>query len=303
MAKKYVRGCKIKRSLGDTIFDYVNVVLMFIVMFAMLAPMIHVVSVSFSSGEEVMKGGLFLWPRGFNTLAYQKVFQDDLIWKSYLNTILYTAAHTVLTIVITGLTAYPLSVAEFPLKKFVTVFITITMFIGGGTIPTYLLMKELHLINNRLVMIIPGALSAYNVILFRTFFQGIDKSMRESAVLDGAGQVRILFQIYVPLSKAIISSVALFTIVGKWNDWYSALIYLNEEKKYPVQMILRKILFNSRAFEGMDPSVMAMLRNNEITPANIQMATIVVVIFPIICIYPFIQKHFAKGVMIGGIKG
>lgn len=303
MAKKYVPKHKIKKSLGDTIFDAVNVVLMLIVMFAMLAPMIHVVSVSFSSGEEVMKGGLFLWPRGFNTLAYKKVFQDDLIVKSYLNTIIYTAAHTVLTIVMTGLSAYPLSVEDFPLKKFVTVFFTITMFISGGTIPTYLLMKDLHLINNRLVMIIPGVLGAYNVILFRTFFQGIDKSLRESAILDGAGEVQILFKIYAPLSKAIISSVALFTIVGKWNDWYNALIYLNEEAKYPVQMILRKILFNSTAFQGMDPSVMALLRNNEITPTNIQMATIVVIIFPIICIYPFIQKHFAKGVMIGGVKG
>ena len=127
--------------------------------------------------------------------------------------------------------------------------------------------------------------------------------MRESARIDGAGEFRILIQIIMPLSKAIIAAVSLFTIVGKWNDWYSALIYLNSEKYYPVQMILRKILFNTTVFNNMDPSVMQMFRNNTITPANIQMATIVIIMLPIMCIYPFIQKYFATGVMVGGVKG
>ncbi len=184
-----------------------------------------------------------------------------------------------------------------------TVYLTLTMFISGGTIPTYLLMKSLHLINNPMVMFIPFIVGAYNVILFRTFFSGIDSGIRESARIDGASEFRILFQIILPLSKAILATVGLFTLVGKWNDWFSALIYLTEEKYYPVQMILRKILFNSRAFVGMDADVMRMFRDNTIQPVNIQMATIVVVTLPIVCIYPFIQKYFAKGVMIGSIKG
>lgn len=179
----------------------------------------------------------------------------------------------------------------------------ITMFFSGGAIPTYLLMKELHLINNPLVMILPFTVTGYNLILFRTFFSGIDPCMRESAKIDGAGEFRILLQVIMPLSKAIIATVSLFTFVGKWNDWYSALIYLNEEKYYPVQMILRKVLFNSSAFANMDPAIMQMFRNNEITAANIQMATIVVIMLPIMCIYPFLQKYFAAGVMVGGVKG
>ncbi len=297
------RKKKIKKGLGDWIFDSVNVLIMLVVIAVMIVPIIHVVSVSFSIGSEVQKGGLFLWPHGFTLEGYKKVLQDKLIVRSYINSIVYSVGYTVLTVVLTALTAYPLSIKEFPLKKPITIFVMITMFFSGGAIPTYLLMKELHLINNPLVMILPFTVTGYNLILFRTFFSGIDSSMRDSARIDGAGEFRILFQIMMPLSKAIIATVSLFTFVGKWNDWYNALIYLNEEKYYPVQMILRKVLFNSTAFAQMDPSVMQMFRNNEITSANIQMATIVVIMLPIMCIYPFLQKYFAAGVMVGGVKG
>lgn len=294
---------KIKVSISDRIFNIINILIMLIVAAIMLIPIIHVVSVSFSIGSEVQKGGLFLWPRGFTLEGYKKVLQDDMIVRTYINTIVYTITHTILVVVLTALTAYPLSIKEFPLRKGITVFVLITMFVSGGAIPTYLLMKELHLIDNPLVMVLPFVVTGYNLILFRTFFLGIDPCMRESAKIDGAGEFRILFQIIMPLSKAIIATVALFTLVGKWNDWYSALIYLNSEKYYPVQMILRKILFNSSAFSNMDPSVMQMFRNNTITSANIQMATIVVIMLPIMCIYPFIQKYFATGIMLGGVKG
>ena len=298
-----VRKKKMKISLSDRIFNIINVCIMLVISAIMLAPVIHVVCVSFSVGSEIQKGGLFLWPHGFTLEGYKKVMQDDMILRSYLNTIIYAIAHTVLVIVLTALTAYPLTIKEFPLRKGITIFITITMFFSGGAIPTYLLMKEIHLINNPLVMVVPFVVTAYNLILFRTFLEGIDPCMRESARIDGAGEFRILIQIIMPLSKAIIAAVSLFTIVGKWNDWYSALIYLNSEKYYPVQMILRKILFNTTVFNNMDPSVMQMFRNNTITPANIQMATIVIIMLPIMCIYPFIQKYFATGVMVGGVKG
>ena len=283
-----VKKKRMKVSFSDRIFNLINICIMLVISAIMLAPVIHVVCVSFSVGSEIQKGGLFLWPHGFTLEGYKKVMQDGMILRSYLNTIIYAISHTALVIILTALTAYPL---------------TITMFFSGGAIPTYLLMKEIHLINNPLVMIIPFVVTAYNLILFRTFFEGIDPCMRESARIDGAGEFRILIQIIMPLSKAIIAAVSLFTIVGKWNDWYSALIYLNSEKYYPVQMILRKILFNTTVFNNMDPSVMQMFRNNTITPANIQMATIVIIMLPIMCIYPFIQKYFATGVMLGGVKG
>lgn len=294
---------KIKKGISDHIFDIINVLIMLLLAVVMIVPMLHVVSVSLSKGEESLRSGLFLYPRGLNFRAYEKVFEDKLIVISYLNTIFYTVSHTILVLLFTSLTAYPLSIPSFRLKKFVTIFLTITMFISGGTIPTYLLMQNLHLINNRLVMIIPFVVGAYNVILFRTFFSGIDSGIRESARMDGASEFRILFQIILPLSKAILATIGLFTIVGKWNDWFSALIYLTEEAKYPLQMILRKILFNASAFTGMDPSIMQMFRENTITPKNIQMATIIVITLPILCIYPFMQKYFAKGVFVGSIKG
>lgn len=293
----------IKRTVSDRVFDSINILIMLLIIATMLIPIIHVVSVSFSIGSEVQKGGLFLWPRGFTLEGYKKVFQDKMIVRSYINSIVYSVGHTILVVILTALTAYPLSIRDFPLKKGVTIFVMITMFFSGGAIPTYLLMKELHLINNPLVMILPFTVTGYNLILFRTFFSGIDPCMRESAKIDGAGEFRILLQVIMPLSKAIIATVSLFTFVGKWNDWYSALIYLNEEKYYPVQMILRKVLFNSSAFANMDPAIMQMFRNNEITAANIQMATIVVIMLPIMCIYPFLQKYFAAGVMVGGVKG
>lgn len=294
---------KIRRTFGDIVFDSFNIFLMIALMVIMVVPILHVVSVSFSEGPEVLKGGLFLYPKGFNFTAYEKVLADDLIGVTYLNTILYTVSHTFLVLLLTSMTAYPLSIKTFKFKKPVTIFLAITMFIGGGMIPTYLLMRDLGLINNRLVMIIPFCVGAYNVILFKTFFGGIDSGIRESAKIDGASDIRILFQIILPLSKAILATIGLFTIVAKWNEWFPALIYLNEESKYPVQMVLRKILFNSRAMQDMDKSVMALIQGNEITPQNIQMATIVVITLPIMCIYPFIQKHFAKGVMIGSLKG
>ena len=166
-----VRKKKMKISLSDRIFNIINVCIMLVISAIMLAPVIHVVCVSFSVGSEIQKGGLFLWPHGFTLEGYKKVMQDDMILRSYLNTIIYAIAHTVLVIVLTALTAYPLTIKEFPLRKGITIFITITMFFSGGAIPTYLLMKEIHLINNPLVMVVPFVVTAYNLILFRTFFE------------------------------------------------------------------------------------------------------------------------------------
>lgn len=295
---------KIKKSRGDRIFDVCNILFMCLVMAVMLLPMLHVVSISFSDSKEAMKGGLLLFPRKFSLEAYQFVFKEPAIYKSYLNTIMYAVGGTICTLLITSLTAYPLSISDFCLKKFVTVFLTITMFIGGGMIPTYITIKNLGLIDNRLVMIIPGCVGAYNVILFRTFFQGLPSSLREAARIDGAGEYRILFSMVLPLSKPILATVGLFTMVGKWNEWFSAMLYLNDAGKHPVQMILRQMLFTIQGAKTInDPRIQEMLRQNAGLSSCIKMATIVVIMFPIICIYPFIQKYFVKGVFVGTIKG
>lgn len=295
---------KIKKTRGEQIFDVVNVIIMALVAAVMILPMIHVFSVSFSEGSESLKGGFFFYPHGFNLNGYETVFKDPMLLRSYGNTIIYVIGNTVCTLFFTSLTAYPLSVPGFRLKVPVTIFLTITMFISGGTIPTYMLMRKLHLINTVWVMIVPFCVGAYNVILFRTFFAGIPAALREAAIIDGASEFTVLFKMIFPLSKAIFATIGLFTLVGKWNDWFSALIYLNNESMYPLQMILRKILFNTDlSMKELDPATRAMFINNEVTAQNIKMAAIVITTVPILCIYPFIQKYFVKGVFIGTIKG
>lgn len=297
------KSTRIKKTPGEQVFDVANVLFMIAVSAIMILPMLHVFSVSFSDGAESIKGGFFFYPRGFNLKGYETVFKDPLLLRSYGNTIFYAIAGTVVTLFFTALTAYPLSVQGFRLKMPVTIFLTITMFISGGMIPTYMLMKNLHLINNIWVMVIPFCVGAYNVILFRTFFQGIPASLREAAIMDGASEFMVFFRMICPLSKAIFATIGLFTIVGKWNDWFSALLYLNEETKYPLQMILRKILFNTVSLKDMDPATKSMFANNEVTGQNIKMAAIIITTVPILCIYPFIQKYFVKGMLIGTVKG
>ena len=295
---------KIKKTKGEQVFDVFNVILMAIVAAVMILPMLHVLSVSLSEGSESIKGGFFFYPHGFNLKGYETVFKDPLLIRSYGNTILYVIGNTVLTLFFTALTAYPLSIPGFRLKIPVTVFLTITMFISGGTIPTYMLMRNLGFINSVWVMILPFCVGAYNVILFRTFFTGIPAALREAAIIDGASEVTVLFRIIFPLSKAIFATIGLFTLVAKWNDWFSALIYLNEESMYPLQMILRKILYNTdRGMKELDPITRQMFANNEVTAQNIKMAAIIITTLPILCVYPFIQKYFVKGVFVGTIKG
>ena len=294
---------KMKTSFASKVFDCFNILSMCLVIIVMIVPLIHVVSVSLSDGSEVLKGGLFLYPHGWNLKGYMTVLKDPMLARSYLNTIIYCTLGTLSTLIFTSLIAYPLSVNEYVFKKFTTIFLTLTMFVNGGMIPTYLLIKNIGMINSIWVMVIPFSVSAYNVILFRTFFKGIPSSIREAARIDGANELQVLFLIILPLSKAIIATIALFTIVGKWNDWFSALIYFTREEMYPVQMILRKILFSVRSIQDLDPVTRLLFTRGEITPQNVQMALIVIVILPILCIYPFLQKYFVKGVFVGTIKG
>jgi putative aldouronate transport system permease protein len=298
--KKYT----IRKSVGDRIFDLLNIAFMLAILGAMTLPMVHVLAVSLSSGPESIKSGFFFWPKGgINFTGYQTVFRDSLLMRSYLNTIIYSVGSVLFTLFFTSLTAYPLSIPGFRLKKAVTIFLTITMFIGGGMIPTYMLIRQLHLINTLWVMMIPFCVGAYNVILFRTFFSGLPESLREAAIIDGATEFKIFLKIYMPLSKAIFATIGLFTFVGKWNDWFSALLYLSDESKYPLQMILRKILFNNASMQNMDNTVKSMMSKMEVSSQNIKMAAIIITILPVLCVYPFLQKYFVKGVFVGTVKG
>lgn len=252
-----------------------------------------------------MLGNVSFFPRGINFNAYSLVLKDNLVWSAYKNTVLYAAGSVITMLSCTALLAYPLSIAEFKAKKLITVYLTITMFFSGGLIPTYLWIRQLGLIGTYWVMILPGCVSAYNVFVFRTFFQGLSKELRESAYIDGANDVVLLVRIVLPLSKALFATFTLFSIVGTWNSWFNALIYLKDERSYPLQLILRRYLFNP--LEGIDGTVpqemQMMLQSLKINPKSVRMAVVVVAMLPITFLYPFLQKYFVTGVTLGSIKG
>ena len=302
-----MKTMKIKKSAGERFFDGFNVAFLFLFTLLMLYPIVYVFAISLSSAQAVDQGGFFLWPRDFSLDAYKVVFSEPNMGRSYLNTVFYAFTNTFLGMAFTSMLAYALSVQDYVLKKPITVMLTITMFISGGLIPGYLLNKSLHLIDTVWVMIIPG-ISAYNVVLYRTFFQGNAMQLREAAMIDGAGEFRIYLRIVTPLSIAIYATLGLFSLVGNWNGWFGAMIYLRREELFPYQLLLRRILDSitttlQRANQGDDEYLRQAMQNSRYNARNIQMAAIFIGMAPILCVYPFIQKYFVKGVFVGSIKG
>jgi putative aldouronate transport system permease protein len=296
---------KIRQSWGDVLFDTGNTVFMLILMAIMLYPMLNVIAVSLSSPEAINLGQVTVFPLGFTLSGYEYILDQPKLFTGYRNSVFYCISGTVLMLLVTSLGAYALSIKTFVLRKFFTIYLAITMFFGGGMVPTYLLIKNLGLLNTVWVMIIPGCVSAYNVFVFRTFFQQQPAELRESAYMDGASDFIIWLKIVVPLSKPLFATYGLFHIVGTWNSWFGALLYLtSREDLHPVQMFLRRIVVNMRIVTGYSNTAeLAMMASGKFHPMNIQMATVVVVMVPILCIYPFIQRYFIKGALIGAIKG
>ena len=299
---------KRQESLASRSFDVINVFIMIFILIVVLYPVINIIAISFSDVSHIAKGDIGLWPKSFNVNSYSLVLQDRFVYTGYLNSIIYALGSTLLMLLFTSMMSYALTVKEFMFKKFITIYLTITMFFGGGLIPTYIMMQKLKLLDTMWVMIIPGCVGAYNVFVFRTFFNNIPAEMRESALIDGANEFLILTRIILPLSKALLATFALFTIVGSWNSWFNGLIYLKDQNKYPLQLVLRNYLYvidaktiAQRAGAGSSSS--SRFNNMRIDPKGVRMAMIVITMFPIMMIYPFFQKYFVKGVMIGAVKG
>lgn len=294
-------------SLGSRAFDAINVVIMLLILVVVLYPILHIVATSLSGASYISSGSVTIWPKGFNLEAYTTVFHDPYIFKGYLNSIIYAAGSTGIMLLFTAMMAYPLTIPGFAGKKFLTFFLMITMFFGGGLIPTYLLMRSLNLLDTVWVMILPGAISAYNVFLFRTFFLNIPSELKDSAYIDGANDLVVLFKIILPLSKALFATFALFGLVGSWNSWFEALIYLRDQDKYPLQMVLRNYLFtlDTTAIQGRvgGGAVAVNAPGETLDPKAVRMSVIIITMFPIMCIYPFFQKHFTKGLFVGSVKG
>ena len=292
---------RIKESRGSIAFDCFNTALMLLIMIVMAAPLWYIFCVSISKGSLVSARDFILFPRGFTLYSYELVLGNKDILTGYKNTLMYTALGTFINLVMTTLCAYPLSRTEMPLKNLFMRLMVFTMFFTGGIVPAYLNIKSLGMLDTIWAIILPGAVSTYNMIVMRSFFVNIPESLHESAYLDGANEWQVLLRIVLPLSLPVMSTMLLFYAVGHWNSYFNAMLYLNSRKLYPVQLFLR-----SYVVEGVMGDFAADMNDGAeflATDNSLKFAIIVVTILPIICVYPFIQKYFVKGVMIGSVKG
>ena len=274
-----------------TAFDVFLVILMILLSCAFLYPLLNMLALSVSDAQTLKSSPIYLLPVGFSLESYKALLGDNRILLYYWNTIKYAAVGTVIMLLTTSLMAYPLSIPALRGRRLVSVILTITMFFGGGLIPYYVTIMRLKLIDTFWVMVLPGAISAYNVIVFKTFFMSIPESLKESAFLDGAGHLRVLFSIVLPLSKAVLATFALFSIVGYWNDYLTALLYLRDDRKYPIQLLMRRLLV---LMDYKDASTAQLLKDfRSISSRTTKAAATIITVVPILCIYPFLQKYFA----------
>ena len=268
-----------------------------------LYPIVFVISASFSSGSALNAGRVVLWPVEPGLQGYKAVFSHRMVLLGYRNTIFYTVAGTAINVAITLLAAYPLSRPDFRARRPLMTLCTITMFFGGGLVPNYLLMVQLKIINTAWSLLLPGALSVYNMILVRTFMMSsIPRELLEASQIDGCSDARYFWSVVLPLSKAIVAVITLYYAVGHWNAYFNAMLYLSDRDMYPLQLVLREILISSRMdlSEITDPELLATMVGLE---NLLKYSLIVVSSLPIIALYPFVQKYFIKGVMIGSLKG
>lgn len=290
-------------NIPDKLFDILVKVIAIFSVVIVAYPLYFVVIASFSNSNLVNQGKVLFMIQDFNTYGYEQIFTDSRIWTGYRNTILYSILGTLINLAVTLPAAYVLSRKGFKAMKVLMPLFVFTMYFSGGMIPSYLVMKELHLLDSIWAMMIPSALSVYNLIITRSFMESsIPGELYESAQLDGCSHFTYFFKIILPLSKAVISVIFLYYMVGHWNDFFSGLLYLNTDELQPLQVVLRNILLSNQAFEGGSGAAGGGGYAQQFAD-QIKFAVIIVSTVPVLCIYPFIQKYFEKGVMIGAVKG
>lgn len=310
MVKNEVKKRKriISTSFSDRVFDISNIIINIILLLAFIFPLWFIVIASFSDPNEIYAGNVIFWIKGFTLKGYEELIKYEPIWIGFRNSIFYTVVGTIVNVFMTILCAYPLSRKDWIPRKFWLKFCLITMYFGGGMIPTYLVVKEMHLLDTPWVMIIPGALSFYNALIVRNYFMNsIPAALQDAAELDGASHPQYLRHVIIPLSKPVLAVVGLYYAVGHWNDYYTALIYIKERDLFPLQSALRSVLGNAQAIANALAKGNAQLTDNLVNSqalaASLRYTTIIVGVLPMMLVYPFVQKHFVKGVMIGAIKG
>ena len=290
-------------SRDDKVINAAAFLLVTLVLVLTLYPLLFVISASFSDPDMVIRGQIWLFPKGITLDGYSMILKYDPIWIGYRNTIFYSVVGTTLNLLVTLPCAYALSRPDFKGRNLIMLLFTFTMFFSGGMIPTYLIVKEVGLLDTLWSLIIPGLISTYYVIILRTAIMGIPQEMTESAELDGANEFTILVRILIPLIIPTIAAIGLFIVVGYWNSWTSALLYIQDGKKQPLQMVLRQIVINNDMSAAAGSGSSNRSGEDQATRMLLKYATIMVSVIPIICVYPFLQKYFTKGVMIGALKG
>lgn len=291
----------IKRTLTERAVDGLNIVLLIIIAGLMLLPFIHIFSVSFSSLQDVLQKEFILWPTNWAVDAYKAIFASDSFIRSIFVTIYITIVGTAVSLILTSTMAYGLTRKVLG-QRVILLMVIFTILFNAGMIPVYLIVKETGLMNTLWALIIPSAISSFNLIVIRQFFLSIPNELSEAALIDGASELRTFWSIILPLSKPALATFGLFYAVGHWNKYFEGILYLNDAAKWPIQVVLRQIVIMNEATSALGSDVMLQLENQP-PPVTIQMAAILVATLPILLVYPFLQKHFAKGVMIGSVKG
>lgn len=291
---------RIKRSVGERIFDAFNIIFLGFLTLTMLYPFWYELAISLADAEKVAISKVYIWPSALSLESYANVLSSKYIWYGYFWTIVRTVVGTAVALFLGFHFAYVLSKKYFPNRKFWTAILVFTMFFSGGMVPEYLLIRDLGLINSLWSLILPGAISAYNITIMRNYLMSLPDSLEESARIDGANDIIILYRIIVPLSLPILATVALWTAVAHWNAWFDAMIYVQDTNKQVLAITLRRVvLLGSNSVVSMSGEEV----NTNMTSETIKAATIMVATIPILCVYPFIQKYFVKGVMVGSLKG
>jgi putative aldouronate transport system permease protein len=294
-----------KINRGEKTLQFFIYICIVFLSLAILLPCLNILALSFNDGMDASRGGVSFWPRVFSPDNYLEVFRDGKVMRAYRVTIARTITGTMLKLAITAMAAYALKFKFLPFRKSINFLITFTMLFGGGLIPTYILYAQLKLVNNFWVYVLPRLVDVIHLMMIRTAFETIPGSLEESAKLDGCGYFRSFIQIILPLSKAVIAVVALFTAVSHWNDWFDGAFFMTSDKEWPVATVLQQMLNRVAGLNRETTNLTALLvmERRQVTSDSLKMATVVISTAPILCIYPFVQKYFTKGVMIGAVKG
>lgn len=293
---------KIKLGVSDRIILTIVYFLLGLFALAIFVPLVYVVAASFMDPNVLNNQGISLNLKDWTLDAYRRVLDNAMIWRGFANSFFYSIAFTAISVLVTLLAAYPMSKKEFVGRKFFNAIFIITMFFGGGLIPTFILINNLRMVNTVWAILIPGAFNVWNMILARTYYQSIPGELREASAIDGADEVRHFFKIMLPVCKPIIAVLALWTFVGMWNSYFDAMIYLNDAELQPLQLVLRSILVQNTPEPGMIADIQSTAEMAKVAEL-LKYATIVVSSLPLLVMYPFFQKYFDKGIMVGSIKG